>query len=212
MKVGIYTLGCKVNTYESEYIINELKKSKFEINEFDDVNDFYVINTCTVTNSSDSKSRKMIRHARKLNENACVVAIGCFVEYNRDNITDILPEVDIYVGNKDKSILVDLIKDFMLNHKKIKDLKDDFDSEFEDMFIDNFNTRTRAFVKIQDGCENFCSYCVIPRVRGRCRSKNPEVAIKEIETLVNNGYKEIILTGIHTGHYGFDVLAVAYRI
>ncbi len=205
MKVGIYTLGCKVNTYESEYIINELKKANFEINEFDDVNDVYIINTCTVTNSSDSKSRKMIRHARKLNPEACIVALGCFIEYNKDNIEKIMPEIDIIVGNKDKSIVVDLIKDYMMTHNKINDLQDDFDSCFEDMFIDNYNKRTRAFVKIQDGCENFCSYCVIPRVRGKCRSKKIDTTLKEIETLVNNGYKEIILTGIHTGNYGVDI-------
>ena len=205
MKVGILTLGCKVNTYESEYVVNELKKAKFEINDFDDINDVYIINTCTVTNSSDSKSRKMIRHARKLNKDACIVAMGCFVEYFRDNIEEIMPEIDIIIGNKDKAIVVDLIKDYFINHKKINDLKDDFDSSFEDMFIDNFHNRTRAFVKIQDGCENFCSYCIIPKVRGKCRSKDPKVALKEIETLVKNGYKEIILTGIHTGNYGVDI-------
>lgn len=205
MKVGIYTLGCKVNTYESEYIINELKKAKFEINNFDSFNDIYIINTCTVTNNSDSKSRKMIRHARKLNKDACIVAMGCFIEYNKDNIEKIMPEIDIIVGNKDKSIIVDLINDYLLTHNKINDLKNDFDTCFEDMFIDNYNTRTRAFVKVQDGCENFCSYCVIPRVRGKCRSKKLDVAVKEIETLVNNGYQEIILTGIHTGNYGVDI-------
>ncbi len=205
MKVGIYTLGCKVNTYESEYVINELKKAGFTINEFDDVNDIYVINTCTVTNNSDAKSRKMIRHAKKLNENAIIVVLGCFVEYNKKNFDEVMPEADIIVGNKDKSIIVDLIKDFIENRKRIIDLHDDFDSEFEDMFIDNYNTRTRAFVKIQDGCENYCSYCIIPKVRGKCRSKKLDVAIKEIETLVKNGYKEIILTGIHTGNYGVDL-------
>ena len=205
MKVGIYTLGCKVNTYESEFMISSLVKAGFTINDFDSVNDVYIINTCTVTNNSDSKSRKMIRHARKLNKDACIIACGCFVEYNKSNISIVMPEIDIIVGNKDKSIIVDLINDFMINHKKIINLYDDFDSSFEDMFIENYKTRTRAFVKIQDGCENFCSYCVIPRVRGKCRSKKPEIALKEIKTLVNNGYKEIILTGIHTGNYGVDI-------
>lgn len=205
MKVGIYTLGCKVNTYESEYVINELKKAGFKIGDFDDVNDIYIINTCTVTNNSDAKSRKMIRHAKKLNDNAIIVAMGCFVEYNKKNYDEVMPEVDIIVGNKDKSIIVDLIKDFIENRKRIVDLHDDINGEFEDMFIDNYNTRTRAFVKIQDGCENYCSYCIIPKVRGKCRSKKFDVAIKEIETLVKNGYKEIILTGIHTGNYGVDI-------
>ena len=205
MKVGVYTLGCKVNTYESEYVISELKKNGFKINKFDDINDVYIINTCTVTNNSDSKSRKMIRHAKKLNKDACIVAMGCFVEYNKDKIESIMPEIDIIIGNKDKSNIVNLINEFFDNKKKINDLNDNFDEEFEDMFIDSFNTRTRAFVKVQDGCENFCSYCIIPKVRGKCRSKNINTAIDEIKSLVNNGYKEIILTGIHTGNYGRDL-------
>ena len=205
MKVGLYTLGCKVNTYESEYILNELKKNGFTINKFDDINDIYIINTCTVTNTSDSKSKKMIRHARNLNKDACVVALGCFIEYNKDKIEKLMPEVDIIVGNKDKKEIVKLINDYFKDKKKINDLQDNFDDYFEDMFIDSFNTRTRAFVKIQDGCENFCSYCVIPRVRGKCRSKKKETVIEEIKTLVKNGYKEIILTGIHTGNYGVDL-------
>ena len=205
MKVGIYTLGCKVNTYESEFVLNELKKEGFTLNNFDDINDVYIINTCTVTNTSDSKSRKMIRHARKLNPNACVIAMGCFIEYNKDKIEELMPEIDIIIGNTDKKNIVKLIKDFFKNKKKINDLKEDFDDYFEDMFIDSFNTRTRAFVKIQDGCENFCSYCIIPKVRGKCRSKDFDTAINEIKALVNNGYKEIILTGIHTGNYGVDI-------
>lgn len=205
MKVGIYTLGCKVNTYESEYVLNELKKNGYTINKFDDINDIYIINTCTVTNNSDSKSRKMIRHARKLNKDACIVAMGCFIEYNKDKIEELMPEIDIIIGNKEKKNIVNLIKEFFDNKERLNTLTKDFDNEFEDMYIDTFNTRTRAFVKIQDGCENFCSFCVIPRVRGKCRSKKMDVALKEIETLVKNGYKEIILTGIHTGNYGVDL-------
>ena len=205
MKVGIYTLGCKVNTYESEFVLNELKKAGFKINNFDDINDIYIINTCTVTNTSDSKSKKMIRHARKLNKDACIIAMGCFIEYNKDKIEELMPEIDIIIGNKDKNKIVDLINDYFKNKKKINDLDNSFDDYFEDMFIDTFNTRTRAFVKIQDGCENFCSYCIIPKVRGKCRSKDPKKAIEEITSLVNNGYKEIILTGIHTGNYGVDI-------
>jgi len=205
MKVGVYTLGCKVNTYESEYVISELKKNGFKINKFDDINDIYIINTCTVTNNSDSKSRKMIRHARKLNKDACIVAMGCFIEYNKDKIENIMPEIDIIIGNKEKKNIVKLINEFFESKKKLNVLSDSFDKEFEDMFIDSYNTRTRAFVKIQDGCENFCSFCVIPRVRGKCRSKDMNKALEEIKTLVDNGYKEIILTGIHTGNYGVDI-------
>jgi len=205
MKVGICTLGCKVNTYESEYVISLLKKNNYEISDFDSVCDVYIINTCTVTNNSDSKSRKMIRHARKLNKDACVIAMGCFVEYNKDDILESMSEIDIAIGNKDKSKIIELIDDFFEEKKKINRIYQEIDDSFEDMFIDNYNSRTRAFVKVQDGCENFCSYCIIPKVRGKCRSKKLNVAIDEIKTLVSNGYKEIVLTGIHTGNYGVDI-------
>ncbi|MBO5375327.1 MAG: tRNA (N(6)-L-threonylcarbamoyladenosine(37)-C(2))-methylthiotransferase MtaB [Bacilli bacterium] len=205
MKVGICTLGCKVNTYESEYIVNLLKNKNYEICDFNDVCDVYIINTCTVTNNSDSKSRKMIRHARRLNSNACVIAMGCFVEACKDTIKEDMPEIDIIVGNKDKSKIDVLIDEFFLNKKTIDDTYVEFDKEFEDMYIDRYNSRTRAFVKVQDGCENFCSYCIIPKVRGKCRSKTLDTAVCEIRTLVSNGFREIVLTGIHTGNYGVDI-------
>ena len=202
MRAGILTLGCKVNTYESEFIINELKKRGYEICDFNEVCDVYIINTCTVTNTSDIKSRKMIRKAIRMNPDACVVALGCFIEANHDFRLDGL---DIVVGNKDKSKVVDLIDEWFLNRKEIRDLYKDVAYEFEDMYINSFPGRTRAFVKIQDGCENFCSYCIIPYVRGKCRSKKLEVVLKEIKDLVSNGYQEVVLTGIHTGNYGVDL-------
>lgn len=202
MKVGIYTLGCKVNTYESEYVMNLFKEKGYTISSYDDICDIYVINTCTVTNQSDSKSRKIIRSAIRNNPNACIVAMGCFIEANKDNLID---GVDIYIGNKDKSKVVDLVEEYFKNKKQIIDLYSSLDLEFEDMEITTFEGRTRAFVKIQDGCENFCSYCIIPYVRGKCRSKNFEKVIEEITSLVKNGYKEIVLTGIHTGNYGRDL-------
>ena len=204
MKVGFCNLGCKVNTYESEYMMNELKKNGFEISDFNSLCDIYVINTCSVTNNSDAKSRKMIRHARKLNPSAIVVACGCFIEANKkEDLSDL--DIDITIGNKDKSKIVELINKYIEDKCKILDVYESLDSTFENMFIDSYNTRTRAFVKIQDGCENFCSYCIIPRVRGVCRSKKLEVCLEEINSLVNNGYKEIVLTGIHTGNYGVDL-------
>lgn len=202
MRAGILTLGCKVNTYESEFIINELKKRGYEICDFNEVCDVYIINTCTVTNTSDIKSRKMIRKAIRMNPDACVVALGCFIEANHDFRLDGL---DIVVGNKDKSKVVDLIDEWFLKRKEIRDLYKDVAYEFEDMYINSFPGRTRAFVKIQDGCENFCSYCIIPYVRGKCRSKKLEVVLKEIKDLVSNGYQEVVLTGIHTGNYGVDL-------
>ena len=200
--VGICTLGCKVNTYESEYIINKLKENGYMIKDFNDTCDIYIINTCTVTNTSDVKSRKMIRNACKRNKDALIIAMGCFIEANKSFVED---GVDIYLGTKDKSKIVNLIEDYYKNKEIIRDLYDENQETFEDMYINNFPGRTRAFVKIQDGCENYCNYCIIPYVRGKSRSKNKDEVIKEIKELVNNGYKEIVLTGINTGNYGKDI-------
>jgi len=200
--VGIYTLGCKVNTYESEYIICELEKNNYIIKDFNDICDIYIINTCTVTNSSDSKSGKIIRQAIRRNPDACIVAMGCYIESHKDNIID---GIDIVLGNKDKSKIIELLDEYFKNNKHIEKIYNDRYLEFEDMEISNFPGRTRAFIKIQDGCDNFCSYCIIPFVRGSCRSKKLDMVIDEVKRLVSNGYKEIVLTGIHTGSYGRDL-------
>ena len=200
--IGILTLGCKVNTYESEYIINKLKDNGYIIKDFLDICDVYIINTCTVTNNSDSKSRKMIRQAIKRNPNACVVAMGCFIAANFDYHEDGL---DIVIGNKDKSRIVEILDEYFKNKEEMNLQYTGRLKEFEDMYINEFPGRTRAFVKIQDGCDNFCSYCIIPFVRGKCRSKDEDKVVEEITDLVNNGYKEVVLTGIHTGSYGVDL-------
>ena len=204
MKVAIYTLGCKVNTYESEYAISEFIKRGYEIVDFSEFADIYLINTCSVTNTSDQKSRKMIRQARKRNENAVVAVMGCFSQI-RENNNAIMDIVDVVIGNNDKSKIVDLIEKFINTKEKVLNIKDISKEEFDDIELSIFNTRTRALVKIEDGCENFCSYCIIPYTRGKVRSKKPERVLKEVNTLVANGYKEIVLTGIHTGHYGADL-------
>lgn len=200
--VGVLSLGCKVNMYESEYVINELKNAGYEIKDFDDICDVYIINTCTVTNNSDSKSRKMIRQAIKRNPDACVVAMGCFVAANPDIQIDGL---DIIIGNKDKSKIVELLDEYFKNKEVMRLEYTERLRDFEDMYINNFPGRTRAFVKIQDGCDNFCTYCIIPFVRGKCRSKDESKVIEEVKSLVKNGYKEIVLTGIHTGSFGVDL-------
>lgn len=200
--VGILTLGCKVNTYESEFITNVLKENNYQIKDFNDICDVYIINTCTVTNTSDVKSRKMIRNAIKRNKDACIVAMGCFIEANKDFEIEGL---DIVLGNKDKSKIVELLDEYFTKKETIKRFYQEEFNSFEDMYITNFPGRTRAFVKIQDGCENFCSYCIIPFVRGKCRSKDKEKVISEITDLVKNGYQEVVLTGIHTGNYGVDL-------
>ena len=199
MKVAVYTLGCKVNIYESEYVISLLKKNNYEIVDFSQVADIYIINTCTVTNESDKKDRKIINQARKLNKDAIIVVMGCYSQTTTNEI-----EADIVLGNKDKSKIVELIEEYKKNKNKIKRIYDLKKIEFEEMFIDKFENHTRAFVKIQEGCNAFCSYCIIPYARGGLRSKDEKEAINEITTLVNNGYKEIVLTGIHTGRYGIE--------
>lgn len=200
MKAAIHTLGCKVNIYESEYIINILKENGYQIVDFDSKADIYIINTCTVTNTSDKKSEKMIKRARKQNKDAIIIAMGCHAQIKGDNI-----DADIIIGNKDKSKIISLIEEYQENKNKIKRIYNLDNISFEDMYISSFNSHTRAFVKIQDGCDAFCSYCIIPYARGPIRSKDPKTVIKEITSLVENGYKEIILTGIHTGKYGKDV-------
>ncbi|MBE6147025.1 MAG: tRNA (N(6)-L-threonylcarbamoyladenosine(37)-C(2))-methylthiotransferase MtaB [Firmicutes bacterium] len=202
MKVGIYTLGCKVNTYESEYVASLFREKGYTISSFDDICDVYIINTCTVTNQSDVKSRKIIHQAIRKNKDACTVAMGCYIEANKEIELD---GVDILVGNKDKSKVVELVEQYFKTREEIRNLYQDLGTEFEDMEITKTEGRARAFVKIQDGCENFCSYCIIPFVRGKCRSKKEEKVLEEIKTLVKNGYQEIVLTGIHTGNYGVDL-------
>ena len=200
MKVGIYTLGCKVNTYESEFIISLFKNRGYEICDFNDECDIYIINTCTVTNNSDRKDRKIINSVK--NKDACVVVCGCFVESAKDyDYTGI----DVVIGNYNKSNIVDYVEEYLKTKKQIIVKDNIMTVPFEDMEINHLESRTRGFVKIQDGCENYCAYCIIPFVRGRCRSKEKDKVVKEITSLVNNGYKEIVLTGIHTGSYGIDL-------
>ena len=200
MKVGICSLGCKVNIYESELVTNILKNNNYTVVDFEDKADIYIINTCSVTNESDKKSRKMINRAKKNNPAAIIIVMGCYSQVNAEDI-----DVDIVLGNKDKYKIVEIIEEYIKTKQKKKIIYDLTKVEFEKMEITNFDSHTRAFVKIQDGCNAFCSYCIIPYVRGRVRSKDPEDVIKEVTTLVEKGYKEIVLTGIHTGRYGTDI-------
>ncbi len=201
--VGLISLGCKVNTYETEYLTNILKDRGYTIKDFDDKCDIYIINTCTVTNTSDTKSGKTIRRAKKNNPQAIIVAMGCFIESHKENNN--FEGIDIVVGTKDKAKVPELIEEYQKKKEQIINLYKEVPSDFEDMYIEEFPGRTRAFVKIQDGCENFCSYCIIPFVRGKCCSKDKDKVLEEIKSLVNNGYKEVVLTGIHTGNYGVDL-------
>ncbi len=201
MKVRSISLGCKVNSYESEYVLSSFKENGYEI-VLDGEADVFIINTCSVTNQSDAKSRKVINRIARENPHAIIVVMGCFIEANKDYDN---PNVSIIIGNKDKNKVVSLVNEYIKDNKSKKLLYNDFDLKFEDMYITHMNSRTRAFVKIQDGCENFCSYCIIPYTRGKCRSKDKDKVLSEIRELVKNGYKEVVLTGIHTGHYGSDI-------
>lgn len=201
MKVGICSLGCKVNIYESEYVEGLLRKAGYEIVPFEEKADIYIINTCSVTNESDRKSRKMINQAKRRNEEAIIVVMGCYSQLKSAEV-----KADIILGNKDKSKIVEYLDECIEKKRQLKKIYDLRDvHEFETMSITSFENHTRAFVKIQDGCNAFCSYCIIPYTRGCVRSKKYEDVIKEVTNLVDNGYREIVLTGIHTGKYGIDL-------
>ena len=202
MKFYIYTLGCKVNTYESNVIRDNLINNGYiESNKKQD-SDIYIINTCTVTNTSDNKSLKLIRQVIRNNKDAIIVVMGCMTQVNYSLLDDL--DVSIIIGNKYKSKIVEFIEEYKKNRKKIIKVDNIMEASFEEMCLNNFN-KTRAFVKIEDGCENYCTYCIIPYARGKVRSKDPKLVIKEINNLINSGHKEIVLTGIHTGHYGSDL-------
>ena len=200
MNICIKTLGCKVNSYESSAILEDFINNGYkEVDEFKDA-DVIVINTCTVTNQADSKSRKVIRQARRENNNAIIVVCGCSSEHHKEDIKDL--GMDILIGNYGKMELYNLVEEFKKNHEQIIKFTDMRKVRFENMNIHNMDGHTRAFVKIQDGCNNFCAFCIIPFMRGNIRSKDINDCINEINDLVNEGYKEIVLTGIHTGSYG----------
>jgi len=201
MKFYIYTLGCKVNTYESNVMKDKLINSGY-IEGNENNSDIYIINTCTVTNTSDNKSLKVVRRVLNNNPNSIVIVVGCITQVNSKLLDDL--DVSIILGNSGKSRIVKYIEEYKKTREKIIDVQDIMNCDFEDMCLNNFN-KTRAFVKIEDGCENFCSYCIIPFARGKVRSKKPEIVISEIKNLINDGHKEIVLTGIHTGHYGSDL-------
>lgn len=193
MTYKIYTLGCKVNEYESEVMEDLLEKAGYKKSENPDI---CIINTCTVTNTADSKSRKLIRSVKRKNPDALIIAVGCLVQNRADELEEL--EIDIALGNKDKSKIVDYIENHQ--NEKISKLYNIDDMDFEDMQLANSDL-TRAYIKIQDGCDNYCAYCIIPYVRGHVRCKRHETVLAEAKALIKSGHKEIVLTGIHTGNY-----------
>ena len=200
MKFSIITFGCKVNSYESEFMKEQLIKKGYSYNEDYKNSDIVIVNTCSVTNVADNKCKKMIRSIRRDNSKAILMVCGCTSENHREELNDL--DIDILIGNKEKSMVVSLIEDYMQTKEKYIKFYDTKKLPFEDMRIEEFSGLTRAYVKIQDGCNNYCAYCVIPYVRGNIRSKNFDEAVEEIKSLVDKGHKEIVFTGINTGAYG----------
>ncbi|MFP4287350.1 MAG: tRNA (N(6)-L-threonylcarbamoyladenosine(37)-C(2))-methylthiotransferase MtaB [Candidatus Izemoplasmataceae bacterium] len=210
MKVAFYTLGCKVNTYETEALQKIFEDDGFSIVDYKDYSDVYVINTCTVTNQSDVKSRKSIRQAVKRNPDAVVAVMGCYSQIDPETVAN-LEGVDIIMGTSKREKLLEYVKQFLRERKQINSVKDIARYKtFDELNVTSFKENTRAFIKIQDGCNQYCSYCIIPFARGPIRSRDKDDIISEAKTLIEKGYKEIVLTGIHTGGYGHDLKTVTF--
>lgn len=205
MKVAFATLGCRVNQYESEAMAEKFIKSGYEIVSFEDVADVYVINTCTVTNMSDKKSRQMISRAKRKNQDAIIAAVGCYTQIAPDKVSE-LGDVDVVLGTRNKGEIVYWVNRAREEKKQMVAVNDVLKNKvFEDLKIEEYQDKTRAFLKIQDGCNNFCSYCLIPFARGAVCSKAPETVINEVKELAKHGFKEIILSGIDISSYGIDL-------
>ena len=205
-KVAFYTLGCKVNQYETEAMLEMFKKDGYTQVDSEDFADVYVINTCTVTHMSDRKSRQYIRRMKKKNPDAIIAVVGCYSQVSPEEILDI-EEVNLVMGTNERRQIVEEIKKIDAKNNKISTVDDIMKVRaFEEIEISQANGRTRAFIKIQDGCDRFCTYCIIPYARGgKVRSRDLESIVAEVEKLVANGYKEVVLTGIHVASYGKDI-------
>lgn len=210
--VAIHNLGCKVNGYEMDFMQQKLQEKGYKVVPFDKKADIYIINTCTVTNIADRKSRQMLHRAKKMNPDAVVVAVGCYVQTGREEALKDL-SIDLAVGNNRKKDLISILEEYLAEREKDGELKDKtlggktiidigHTSEYEDMRLTRTAEHTRAFIKVQDGCNQFCSYCIIPYARGRIRSRSMEEVLEEISGLAQSGYKEVVLTGIHLSSYG----------
>ena len=202
--VAFVTLGCKVNQYETNAMTQKFIENGYKILEHHEKADIYIINTCTVTNMSDRKSRHMLRKMKEQNQEAIIVAVGCYAQVAKEEIEKI-PEIDLVLGNNEKVKIVELVEKYLKDHKKQATLDDVMHStEFSDFGDITYTEKTRAVIKIQDGCDRFCSYCIIPYARGRVRSRKPENIISEITKIAKEGIKEIVITGIHIASYGKD--------
>ena len=202
--IAFYTLGCKVNQYETNGMIQEFKNAGYEIVEFEGKADIYIINTCTVTNMSDKKSRQIIRRTKELNKDSIVVAVGCYAQVAKDKLKEI-EQIDLILGNEEKKDIIQYIEQYMLENKKIENVTDIAEKkEFSDFGVVDYTDKTRAVIKVQDGCDRFCTYCIIPYARGRVRSRKPDSIIEEVNAIAKKDIKEIVITGIHITSYGKD--------
>ncbi len=207
--VALHNLGCKVNAYEMDFIQQNLLKKGYNVVPFDEYADIYIVNTCTVTNIADRKSRQMLHRCKQLNPKAVVVALGCYVQTDSKGVVGD-PDIDIAIGNNNKSKAVEIIEEYLAGEtgEKVDCIIDINDVKnpcpYETMSIEKTIEHSRAYIKIQDGCNQFCTYCIIPYARGRVRSRKQEEILDEVRTLSSNGYKEVVLTGIHIGSYGMD--------
>ena len=203
-KAALHNLGCKVNAYETEAMQQLLEDAGYEIVPFKDGADVYIINTCSVTNVADKKSRQMLHRAKKMNPDSVVVAVGCYVQAAKEDLEKDMA-VDLIIGNNKKKDLVGLLERYFADRDDREEVIDiAATGEYEELHIRKIADHTRAFIKVQDGCNQFCSYCIIPYTRGRVRSRAIGDVVKEVEGLAAAGYKEIVLTGIHLSSYGVD--------
>ena len=206
-KVSFYTLGCKVNQYETNAMAQKFKEAGYEIVDMnDDISDICIVNTCTVTNMSDRKSRHSLRRVKEKNPSAIIAAVGCYAQVAKNDLEK-MQEIDIVLGNEEKANIVQYVEKFIdsQDENKLIEIEDiSSKKEFEDMGQITYTEKTRAFIKVQDGCNQFCSYCIIPYARGRVRSRNAESIIKEITQIAQKGIKEVVITGIHVASYGRD--------
>ncbi len=202
--VAFLTLGCKVNSYETDGMKQLFLQAGYEIKEFEEQADVYVINTCTVTNIADRKSRQMLHRAKKRNPDSVVVAVGCYVQASKETLEED-SAIDLVIGNNKKNQIVDILEEYFGNNE-LREVMIDIgqEKEYEELSIGTAGEKTRAYIKVQDGCNQFCTYCIIPYTRGRVRSRKLQEVIREVEGLVKEGYKEIVLTGIHLSSYGID--------
>lgn len=203
-RAALHNLGCKVNAYETEAMQQKLMENGYEIVDFSEKADVYIINTCTVTNIADRKSRQMLHKAKKMNSEAIVVATGCYVQASKEKL-EIDDCVDIIIGNNKKGELINILNSYYENTESESVIDINHTNEYEELSLDSSLEHTRAIIKIQDGCNQFCSYCIIPFARGRVRSRSRENILNEVKRLSKAGFREIVLTGIHLSSYGIDL-------